>query len=167
MNQEEEEYMIDKEELDEFYHHSDNIDKSYDQEDDFVDFHDMDEDDEDDIEEKVYYFDSLAQLSTKQSRWVMFFSMFVPNEDHDWKLPHIQSTSQEEEKAEFIKLVWKKFGWVFIMNYGTLEYVKLAHSLRLVDPQETFYPKHKDCNQTIAIMKHLHNTGIHSFTDDL
>ncbi|EGG19121.1 hypothetical protein DFA_02368 [Cavenderia fasciculata] len=166
---------IDKE-LDDYYHYSDNMEISSMYGRDPSDYDDYDDDDNqeqedqlnDDDDENVYEFDRFVQLSTKQSRWYMFlFSMFVPNEDRDWKPYHIFKVRVKgEEKAEFIKMVCEKFGWQFIMNYGTLEYVRLAHLLGLVDPNQPFYPKHKDINQTLAIMKYLHDNGINPFTSN-
>ncbi|EGG19124.1 hypothetical protein DFA_02371 [Cavenderia fasciculata] len=121
------------------------------------------------------YFDSLTQLSTKQSRWYMFiYNMFFYHKvetisgNKELDAPHILKVRvKEEQKVEFVQMVCEKHGWAFIMNYGTLEYVKLAHSLRLVDVNSKFYPKHQDSNQTLAIMQYLHDNNIKPFRDTM
>ncbi|EGG19132.1 hypothetical protein DFA_02379 [Cavenderia fasciculata] len=131
------------------------------------------EEEEEENDNINYYFNSLTQLSTKQSRWTMFmFGMCLKGElpqeapAQFWsEIPLILKVRvKEDRQTEFMKLLRKLFGWGFIMNNGRLEHVKLAHSLGLVSPKSTFKPKHKDINQTLGIMQYLHNNGISPFT---
>ncbi|EGG19052.1 hypothetical protein DFA_02296 [Cavenderia fasciculata] len=138
------------------------------------------------------YFDSLSQLSTKQSRWYMFmFGMYFNQElnahqniESYWRdLPHIfkvrvkdeekdddEEEDKEEwpsqEKEEFIMKICEKFGKEFIINHGTLEHVKWVHKIlgfRCAN-DILFYPKHQDSNQTLAIAQYLHDNGVDPFS---
>ncbi|EGG19134.1 hypothetical protein DFA_02381 [Cavenderia fasciculata] len=128
-------------------------------------------DDEMEQEDGGHYLNSLTQLSTKQSRWFMFmYNMYYNREaasegNKESDLPHIFKVRvREDKKVEFVQMVFKQFGWPTIMNYGTLEYVKLAHSLGLVTNDHVYEPYgERDADESMAILQYLYDNNIKQF----
>ncbi|EGG19119.1 hypothetical protein DFA_02366 [Cavenderia fasciculata] len=140
----------------------------------------FDQDDQDEPDNIIKYFDTLYHLSTKQSRWFIFmYTLYFDSDEAESTgaqnksppdIPHIFKVRvKEDQMVEFVEMLHKTFGWDFIMNFGKLQHVQVAHSLGLVDtadPEITFSPTHKDPSDSMAIAQFLHDNNIHPFQLD-